>query len=533
MIITDNMAWLVSIILALSLFLRVSLLNVVPPELFGDEIDVGYQAYSLLKTGKDLYGQILPTYIHSLSEWRAPLLMYATVPTVAAFGSNEWGVRLPSAIFGSLAPIILFLLVTETFKNWKLKIGICASIALAVMPWHVWYSRAAFETVLMLDLTMLGTLLFLKKRFSLGLLFLALAMYTYSTATLFIPLWILFLHFFTRTRPKILSLVLLAVILTPLIFNTISGRASARFELLSVFNSSDIFKNQQLRKDDTFLPIIWHNKFEYSARAFLNNYLRAFSTDFLFIRGDPVFRHSPQVTGQLLPLSAPFVVLGLWYLAKRKQWLWFVWLLLAPLPAALTADGGYHATRLFFMIPPLAVAMGAGFLQLPKSLGYFLLLLLTINFIWVGHYYVVHYPKDASVWWHVGYKDVLTKLANISPDYSRVFINNTYEPSLERFLFWTKYSPALFHKSFIIDKPQAEVVPNYNGFTLDGKYYFGNFSKTDYRSYLIPGSLYLISQRDNVDGDWDWRVSPPDNITVLATSTNLSNQPLFYLITRK
>ncbi|MEK7154701.1 MAG: glycosyltransferase family 39 protein [Patescibacteria group bacterium] len=527
------MAWLVSIILALSLFLRVSLLNVVPPELFGDEIDVGYQAYSLLKTGKDLYGQILPTYIHSLSEWRAPLLMYATVPTVAAFGSNEWGVRLPSAIFGSLAPIILFLLVTETFKNWKLKIGICASIALAVMPWHVWYSRAAFETVLMLDLTMLGTLLFLKKRFSLGLLFLALAMYTYSTATLFIPLWILFLHFFTRTRPKILSLVLLAVILTPLIFNTISGRASARFELLSVFNSSDIFKNQQLRKDDTFLPIIWHNKFEYSARAFLNNYLRAFSTDFLFIRGDPVFRHSPQVTGQLLPLSAPFVVLGLWYLAKRKQWLWFVWLLLAPLPAALTADGGYHATRLFFMIPPLAVAMGAGFLQLPKSLGYFLLLLLTINFIWVGHYYVVHYPKDASVWWHVGYKDVLTKLANISPDYSRVFINNTYEPSLERFLFWTKYSPALFHKSFIIDKPQAEVVPNYNGFTLDGKYYFGNFSKTDYRSYLIPGSLYLISQRDNVDGDWDWRVSPPDNITVLATSTNLSNQPLFYLITRK
>ena len=310
MIITDNMAWLVSIILALSLFLRVSLLNVVPPELFGDEIDVGYQAYSLLKTGKDLYGQILPTYIHSLSEWRAPLLMYATVPTVAAFGSNEWGVRLPSAIFGSLAPIILFLLVTETFKNWKLKIGICASIALAVMPWHVWYSRAAFETVLMLDLTMLGTLLFLKKRFSIGLLFLALAMYTYSTATLFIPLWILFLHFFTRTRPKILSLVLLAVILTPLIFNTISGRASARFELLSVFNSSEIFKNQQLRKDDTFLPIIWHNKFEYSARAFLNNYLRAFSTDFLFIRGDPVFRHSPQVTGQLLPLSAPFVVLG-------------------------------------------------------------------------------------------------------------------------------------------------------------------------------------------------------------------------------
>src|SRR3990172_13232877 len=111
MIITDSMTWFVSIILALSLLLRVGLLDKVPAELFGDEIDVGYQAYSLLKTGKDLYGQVLPTYIHSLSEWRAPLLMYATVPTIALFGPNEWGVRLPEAIFGSIAPLILFLLV--------------------------------------------------------------------------------------------------------------------------------------------------------------------------------------------------------------------------------------------------------------------------------------------------------------------------------------------------------------------------------------------------------------------------------------
>ncbi|KKS89901.1 MAG: hypothetical protein UV66_C0013G0002 [Candidatus Woesebacteria bacterium GW2011_GWA1_43_12] len=531
MIITDSMTWFVSIILALSLLLRVGLLDKVPAELFGDEIDVGYQAYSLLKTGKDLYGQVLPTYIHSLSEWRTPLLMYATVPTIAAFGLNEWGVRLPEVVFGTLAPIILFLLIYKYSRSYTLSLS--GSFALALMPWHIWYSRAAFEVVLMLDLVMLGTLLFLKKRFELCALSFALAMYSYSTAMLFVPLWIFFLHIYTRAKPKILSLLLLLITVTPLVFNTISGRAGARFELLSVFNSSDIFKNQLMRKDDTLVPSIWHNKFEYSARAFFNNYLRAFSSDFLFIRGDPVFRHSPQVTGQLLPLSAPFVVLGIWYLAKRKQWLWFVWLLLAPIPSALTADGGFHATRLFFMIPPLAVAMGAGFLQLRRSLSLLLLLLLTINFIWVGHYYLVHYPKDSSVWWHVGYQDVLTKLAVIAPDYSRVFINNTYEPSLERFLFWTKYSPALFQKYFVIDKPQAEIVPNYNGFSLDGKYYFGNFSKTDYRSYLIPGSLYLISQRDNVDGDWDWRVSPPDNVTVLATSTNLSNQPLFYLITRK
>ena len=75
--------------------------------MFGDEVDVGYQAYSLFKTGRDLYAQAFPTYIHSLSEWRAPLLMYATVPTVAAFGTSELGVRLPQVIFEEVGPVVM------------------------------------------------------------------------------------------------------------------------------------------------------------------------------------------------------------------------------------------------------------------------------------------------------------------------------------------------------------------------------------------------------------------------------------------
>src|SRR3990170_1288457 len=107
-------------ILLFSAILRIWGLNKVPPELFGDELDVGYHAYSLLKTGRDYYGQLMPTYIHSFSEWRAPLLMYATVPFVATFGLNEWGVRLPSAVFGILSVYLLYLLVAKTLKNERL-----------------------------------------------------------------------------------------------------------------------------------------------------------------------------------------------------------------------------------------------------------------------------------------------------------------------------------------------------------------------------------------------------------------------------
>ncbi|KKU03488.1 MAG: hypothetical protein UX99_C0005G0018 [Candidatus Amesbacteria bacterium GW2011_GWB1_47_26] len=536
MIITDSMSWILSLILALSLILRVGLLNQVPPELFGDEVDVGYQARSLLQTGRDLYGQVLPTYIHSLAEWRAPLLMYATVPTIAVFDNSVRGVRLPEVIFGTLGPLILFLLVYQISKSWKF--GVLAFLVMATMPWHIYYSRAAFEVVLMLNLVMLGTLLFLKKRFALCTLHFALAMYTYSTAVLFVPLWLVVLHFLTKTKPKVVSLLLFTIIVAPLIYHIVAGPARGRFGGLSIFNQQELVRNiNDLRQEDNN-PIapLWHNKPETYASAIMANYLRAFSTDFLFIRGDPIYRHSIQIVGQLLAISSPFVLLGLWSLGSRRQWLWLSWLILAPIPAALTADGGYHATRLFLMIPPLAVATGTGLLlvlqKLPRILNILLVLLFTVYIAWLGHYYVAHYAKSSWRWWHVGFEQAMVQLNKLSPQYSRVFINNTYEPSLIRFLFWTNYSPAKFHRQFTVDQPQDNIVPNYNGFSLDGKYFFGNFNKSNWTEFLLPNSLYLISQRDNVAGDWDWRRTPPDNIRVLFTSTNAYDQPVLYLITK-
>lgn len=525
------MGLFLSFLLLLSGFLRVGGITRTPPELFGDEVDVGYQAYSLLKTGRDLYNQPLPTYIHSLSEWRAPLLMYATVPTIAIFGNTDWGVRLPEIILGTLAPLILFLLVYQITRSKY--ISFFSALFLSVMPWHIYYSRAAFEVVLMLNLIMLGTLLFFRRRFAISYLLFALSMYTYSTAVVFIPLWILALVLITKKRPSFLSLFILLLIVAPLVYQVVAGPARGRFSTLSIFNDSSTIKTiNDLRNSDPKLGIIWHNKLEAYFNIIIANYLRAFSTDFLFVRGDPIYRHSIQIIGQLFPVTAPLLLIGICYLVNRRQWLWLSWLALAPLPAVLTSDGGYHATRLFLMIPPLAVAMGVGFslIRRKRFLAYLYLLLFAFQFIWTAHYYIVHYPVSSWRWWDVGYKGAMLKLNELSPNYSRVFINNTYEPSLIRFLFWTGYSPEKFHQQFTIDQPQKNIVPNYDGFSLDDKYFFGSFSKS---VTLLPNSLYLISQRDDVGGDWDWRKSPPDGVKVLYASTNPDGFPILYLITKK
>jgi hypothetical protein len=161
---------------------------------------------------------------------------------------------------------------------------------------------------------------------------------------------------------------------------------------------------------------------------------------------------------------------------------------------------------------------------------------LVAQFIWVGHYYLVHYPKDSWRWWQVGYKDAFSELAVLAPHYNRVFINNTYEPSLIRFLFYTSYNPEKFHKQFTLDQNIPDIAPHYDGFTIDGKYYFGDFAqsaKGDIPRYFQPGSIYVISQRDNVGGGWDWRTSPPSGVEVLYTSVDPFNQPVLYLVTKK
>ena len=527
---------LLSLVILLGGGLRTWGVDKVPPELFGDELDVGYQAYSLLHTGKDILGQAIPAYIHSLSEWRAPLLMYATVPSVATLGLNEWGVRTPEIVFGILTIPILFLLTYHTTRSKAISLFTC--LALVFTPWHIYYSRAAFEAVLMIDLILLATLLFLKRRFILASLLFALSMYTYSTAVLFVPLWLVILWRLTKNWPGWKVVLLFSLVLAPLTYHVIAGPARDRFGSLSITHDEEAMKEMLAKRaqDPSLLGRVFNNRYEVILNLFLKNYLHSFSTVFLFIKGDPIYRHSIQTTGQLLPVLFPFVIIGLFGLAKKKHWVWWWWMALAPIPASLTVDGGYHATRLFLLMPPLIVAAGAGLTQvweLRKWLGVLALLAIVAVFTQNAYVYAVYYRANSWRWWHVGYESAIKKLAVLAPGYDRVFINNTYEPALIRFLFWSGYPPDKFHSQFTSDQSQVDIMPNFDGFTLDGKYFLGKFNQKDWIRFIQPGSLYLISQRDDVGGDWDWRKTPPDEIKVLHTAVNLYDEPILYLVTRR
>jgi hypothetical protein len=517
------MPLLLGILLLVSAIFRFPGLDHSPPELFGDEIDMGYQAYTLLKTGRDMYGQVMPVYIHSLSEWLVPLWMYSTVPTIALAGLNEWGVRLPVAVFGSLSAVILSLLVYQTSRNKGL--SLMAGLFLATQSWHIHYSRAAFGVVLMLDLGLLGVLLFLRRKYVLSAVFFALCLYAYSTAWLFVPLIVLVLLLLTKRRPSMFSIGVFVLMMLPLTLVFLSGIATRRIGSISVASKKEITDEIILNRNEAGDSIskLFYNRPVRIAGEVADNYLKSFSPEFLFVRGDPIFRHSMQL-GELLPITFPLIMIGLFYLISKKQWLWLVWLVFSPLPSSVTDGGGWHATRLFWMTPPLAVAAAAGAMHLYNAkfkFGKTILIIMALIGIYqlsgAGYYYLKLYPQRSWRWWHAGFQDAMTQLSQIEGNYEKVFINNTYEPALIRFLFWTAYSPAVFLQEFELDQHQKDLEPGFDGFKLGEKYYFGDFRNYTY----VPDTLYVTSFRD--------QGPPPAGSTIRGQSNNPYGEPILYV----
>src|SRR5438876_10820734 len=90
-------------VLLLALLLRVWRLDSVPPGPDSDEVAIGYNAYSILRTGRDEYGASWPVLFRSYGDYKRPLYIYATVPSVALLGLTPISIRLPAALAGTAA----------------------------------------------------------------------------------------------------------------------------------------------------------------------------------------------------------------------------------------------------------------------------------------------------------------------------------------------------------------------------------------------------------------------------------------------
>lgn len=185
-------------ILVCAFFIRIYRLTDIPHGFFADEASNGYNAYSIAQSGRDEYGVFFPLFFQSLNDYKGPIEIYATVPFVMLFGLNEFAVRLPAVLFGVASIGAIYLLTKELCT--KARIGHASAIALIaafflmISPWHIHFSRVAFEQMPYILCTILALYCFLlvsKNRlyFIAAIVLAVIALYTYFPARLFIPVF--------------------------------------------------------------------------------------------------------------------------------------------------------------------------------------------------------------------------------------------------------------------------------------------------------------------------------------------------------
>lgn len=219
------------LVFALGCFLRFYHLTRLPDGLNQDEASIGYEAFSLAFYGVDRYGNPFPVYpITWGSGGGSPLLIYLTALSFKLFGVSIFVLRGTVAFFGCLTLPLFYLLVKEAKSSLSglpssptglqssptglqsSPVGLLGMLLLAIAPWHILLTRWTLDYGLIPFTFGLAILVLMKaaRRQSTGLYVLASAlaalnMYSYGSANIVIPAFLLLSVFFLM-RGKILSI---------------------------------------------------------------------------------------------------------------------------------------------------------------------------------------------------------------------------------------------------------------------------------------------------------------------------------------
>ncbi|MBI2598878.1 glycosyltransferase family 39 protein, partial [Candidatus Curtissbacteria bacterium] len=365
------------LVFVVAFMLRFFLLSSLPPGLDWDEASTAYNAYSILKTGKDEFGESFPFLFRAYDGYTPPLLTYLNIPAVAIFGLNEFGARFTNAVLGTFSIFGICLLAKELFKSKKL--AGTAALFLAISPWHVTYSRVNFFATLPIFFTVFATYFFLKgkARFLFAsAVFFVLAILAYFSAYIFVPLFAVILAalYIKKLKLRRAVLFLTPIILAAVFILFLAGGGQARYRGVSAFGDPDLIKQStQFSVNEGALGQVIHNRRIVYAQKFLEGYFANFRFDFLFGKSDQVVRMVVPGSGfgLLYFWDLPFLALGIYFLAARKPSNWkmpLAWLAIAPIAAAPTLPV-MTSTRASLMIPALVIISAYGFYFFMKAKG--------------------------------------------------------------------------------------------------------------------------------------------------------------------
>lgn len=470
-------------IVVIFLATRLAKISEIPPSVYWDEASIGYNAYSVLKTGKDEWGEALPLHFRAFGEFKLPVYIYSVAATEMFLGLSPTAVRLPAVVYSLCILILVYLIAFHISK--KPWVGVLSTFIISISPWLFIFSRTGYEATAGLMFYLLGIYLFLlsgkhKLFFLGGAMSWILSVYSYNSFRILVPITALLMAalFFKEIKTSIrgywkIGLIvafLIAASILPIAKLYIKDTGAVRFQTVSAGG----FPN------------------------FARNYLSHFSPSFLITEGDTNPRSQQPGYGELFLLDIPLILLGLIYILKKKNkqnWLLLLILLVSPIPAAITRESP-HALRAITMAPLFAVicSLGAFYLGdiVPRYRNY---IFLGLTILYLGFFenyagaYFDKYSVNTSDDWQYGYKQLFTDYADEIAKAGKAIISDEYAQPYIFAIFYGKYDPKAFQEKAVRNSPDKWGASSVASFD---KFVFKKIEEKD----VAPGTLVFATEKD-------------------------------------
>lgn len=451
-------------ILALATFLRMWKLGATPSGFYIDEAAIGYNAFSLLKTGRDEFGMLLPSLLRSFTVFGAPVYTYLLVPIYAVMEMSVFSTRLLTAASGVLGVFWIYLLV-KRIENKSMALLMAALLSMSA--WHLTYSRTTYEVNLGLTFLLISLWCYYlaRKRRKEWLIvagfFAAVSILAYTANRVTVPL--IYLALFCWQKKWLLKknnrgVLIKAGILTlglllPMILIMKTPGFSSRLNALSIFATS--------RNPWGYNPefqglsnMVLNHKGLLLLREWMSLYSVFFSPRYLFFLGDPGGRSSFVDIAPLFIWQFPFWLMGIYDYIRNNRLktelgrLMLAMLVISPLPASITGDPFASIRALPMVIPHLyLVALGlklvfSKHMKIGVLLGFgliiFSLLRVYFSFFVINDYFRYKH-------WNYGTRELVERMAEY-PQLPVVLDNSRDELYIE-VLFFSKYDPGEYQQN--------------------------------------------------------------------------------------
>lgn len=471
-------------ILLLGSLLRLWEIGKIPNSLTWDEAALGYNAYSISETGKDEFSEPFPVVLRSFDDYKPAFYAYLIIPTYKVFGLNEFSVRLPSAVLGILSLISVYFLIKKLFK--RDDITLLTVFMMAISPWHIQFSRVAFESNVGLAFNIFAATFFIYglKRYwmiILAALFAGLSVHTYQSDRVFTPLFILgmsiiFIKPLLKVPKKyVVSAVSVGLIVVlPLVIYIINdSNALLRAKGTSVFTNNTVLLKYNAKRNEFNIEVgnelgkLLDNRRVVYVKAVIGGYLSHFSPNWL-LTGD-LARHHPPAMGLIYVWEFPFILIGIYILLfskfeKRTKYFIFFWFLLTPLPASITT-GVPHSVRTLNFLPTWQLFTALGLVtsyEFLSSIKYQILrikvkyilfvaflVFSVFNFVYYLNQYFVQTNYFHARDWLYGHKEVIQEILKREDKFEKVVFTNKepFDRSNMYYLFYSRFSPQEYQNS--------------------------------------------------------------------------------------